>query len=84
MAPYGFVVDDAELEPPEPGSMEATFAAAGIGLSVVDLRPARSTGALAASWAPQPDRVPMDSGYIYAFGAMVHVPRSTVAGDLGS
>ncbi|OPY05612.1 MAG: Erythromycin esterase [Syntrophorhabdus sp. PtaB.Bin184] len=81
--PYGFAIDDMELAPPEPGSIEADFEAAGIGLAAANLRaaPGASTG------SGVPDRVRMDSGYIetpvlQAFDAIVHVPRSTLAGGL--
>jgi erythromycin esterase len=77
--PYGFRVEDAPLEPPAPGSIEAALAGAGLGLA--ELRPARGGTA-------GPDRMRLDTGYLStpvadAFDAIVHVPETTVAADLG-
>lgn len=44
-ARFGFTLDRTPLDAPEPGSVEAAFAAADLGLSVADLRPARQTAA---------------------------------------
>ncbi|WP_222263017.1 erythromycin esterase family protein [Modestobacter marinus] len=79
VGPYGFRVEDAVLEPPEPGSVEAALA--GVGLALADLRPARGDGT-------GPDRIRLDTAYLSApvadaFDAVVHVPRSRIAVDLG-
>ncbi|MFD4769676.1 hypothetical protein [Streptomyces niveus] len=37
-----FTLVDTALEPPEPGSVEAAFADAGLGLGIADLRTART------------------------------------------
>ncbi|GAA0934832.1 hypothetical protein [Nonomuraea longicatena] len=69
-------VDDTALQPPEPGSVEAAVAAAGLGLSVADLRRARpETG---------PDRIRIQSAYVHtpvleAFDGVLSTPASTVA-----
>lgn len=83
--PYGFSLDEVELAPPEAGSIEAELAAAGVGLGFVDLRTVRPGGTASATG---PDRTRMDSDYIHtpvldAFDAMMHVPRTSVARDLG-
>ncbi|TKJ28886.1 hypothetical protein A6V29_02445 [Blastococcus sp. CCUG 61487] len=79
--PYGFRVEDAALEPPRPGSVEAAFRDAGVGFGLAAFG-ARSGGAAG------PDRIRMDTDYLAtpvseAFDAVVHVPESTVASDLG-
>ncbi|MCV2488746.1 erythromycin esterase family protein [Geodermatophilus sp. YIM 151500] len=79
--PYGFRIQDTALDPPEPGSIEAALAEAGAGLGIADLRAARGDGA-------GPDRIRLDSDYLAtpvvdAFDAVVHVPESHVAVDLG-
>jgi erythromycin esterase len=79
VGPYGFRVEDAALEPPEPGSIEAALA--GAGLALADLRPARGDDA-------GPDRIRLDTAYLTApvadaFDAVVHVPESRLAADLG-
>ncbi|WP_043626394.1 erythromycin esterase family protein [Nonomuraea candida] len=80
-ARYGFAIDDTPLQPPEPGSVEAAFAEAGLGLSIADLRQApRET--------PGPDRYRIQSAYLHtpvldAFDAVLTAPASTVA-DLGN
>jgi erythromycin esterase len=81
VGPYGFRVEDAALQPPEPGSIEAALAAAGVGLGLADLRTARADDAA-------PDRIRLDSDYLttpvlQAFDAVVHVPESSLATDLG-
>jgi erythromycin esterase len=78
VGPYGFRVDDTALEPPHPGSIEAALA--GAGLALADLRPARGTEG--------PDRIRLDSDYLTtpvvdAFDAVVHVPESHLAAELG-
>ncbi|MEU6731395.1 erythromycin esterase family protein [Nonomuraea wenchangensis] len=76
-ARFGFAVDDTALQPPEPGSIEAAFADAGLGLSLADLRRApRDT--------PGPDRYRIQSAYLHtpvldAFDAVLTTPASTVA-----
>lgn len=88
-APYGFTVRDTALQPPEPGSIEAVFAAAGRGLSLVNLHQAprpRPTGQGHAQALP--DRIRMDSKYLHtpvldAFDGVIHVPTSTVVDDIG-
>lgn len=85
--PYGFAIDEVELEPPEPGSIEAFLSAAGVDLGLVDLRAARGSAVLATA-EHAPDRIRMDSDYIHtpvleAFDGMVHVPSTSVAGNLG-
>ncbi|MFD8528905.1 erythromycin esterase family protein [Streptosporangium canum] len=75
-ARFGFAIDDTALEPPEPGSVEAAFADAGLGLSIADLRQApRET--------PGPDRYRIQSAYLHtpildAFDAVLSTPTSTV------
>ncbi|SFJ23848.1 erythromycin esterase [Streptosporangium canum] len=76
-ARFGFAIDDTALQPPEPGSVEAAFADAGLGLSLADLRQApRET--------PGPDRYRIQSAYLHtpildAFDAVLSTPTSTVA-----
>ncbi|HIW90594.1 MAG TPA: erythromycin esterase family protein [Candidatus Corynebacterium avicola] len=86
--PYGFRVDALQLEEPEDGSVEAAFTDSGADLSLAVLRGFREGENGEGSHAALPDRVRMDSDYIHtpvieAFDAMVHVPTSTVAEDLG-
>ncbi|GAA1653176.1 hypothetical protein GCM10009733_058060 [Nonomuraea maheshkhaliensis] len=76
-ARFGFAVDTTALRPPEPGSVEAAFAGAGLGLGIADLRQARGmTG---------PDRIRIQSAYVHtpvleAFDGILNTPISTVAG----
>ncbi|MGW6207640.1 erythromycin esterase family protein [Streptomyces sp. NPDC055089] len=77
-APFGFVLDDTALAPPEPGSIEAAFADAGLGLGMADLRRAR-----AESSGGGPGRMRMQSTYLHtpvleAFDALVTTPVSTI------
>ncbi len=80
-APFGFTLHDTPLAPPEPGSVEAAFAEAAPGLSVADLRRARTehlTG---------PDRIRMQSVFqhtpvVDAFDAVLTTPTSTAASAL--
>ena len=82
-ARFGFAVDATALQPPEPGSIEAAFADAGLGLSIADLRQTRTE----ASGDPGPDRIRIQSAYLHtpvlnAFDAILNTPTSTVADDL--
>ncbi|GAA2130025.1 erythromycin esterase family protein [Actinomadura napierensis] len=80
-ARFGFTLDDTALEPPEPGSVEAAFADAGLGLAMADLRRANR------EVPGGPDRIRMQSTYLHtpvldAFDGIIDTPASTVAGDL--
>ncbi|WAL68386.1 erythromycin esterase family protein [Amycolatopsis cynarae] len=82
-ARFGFAIDTTALQPPEPGSVEAAFADAGLGLSIADLRQARTE----ASGGTGPDRIRIQSAYVHtpvldAFDAILTTPASTVAADL--
>lgn len=86
-ARFGFTVDATALERPEPGSVEAAFADAGLGLSIADLHQARAEARGDAGLAPGPDRIRMQSDYLHtpvieAFDAILSTPASTVAGGL--
>lgn len=75
-ARFGFAVDRTALRPPEPGSVEAAFADAGLGLGVADLRRAHEV--------PGPDRIRIQSAYVHtpvleAFDGVLNTPTSTVA-----
>ncbi|MEV3985950.1 erythromycin esterase family protein [Nonomuraea sp. NPDC049758] len=79
-ARFGFRIEDTALEPPEPGSVEAAFAGAGLGLSLAALRPARAQ-------VPGPERIRLQSTFLHtpvldAFDGILHTPVSTVARDL--
>ncbi|GGL12070.1 erythromycin esterase family protein [Nocardia jinanensis] len=79
-ARFGFAIEDTALQPPEPGSIEAAFADAGLGLSLADLRRARTR----ASGGPGPDRIRIQSTYLHtsvveAFDGVLNTPTSTVA-----
>ncbi|MBB5781242.1 erythromycin esterase family protein [Nonomuraea jabiensis] len=81
-ARFGFAIDDTALEAPEPGSVEAAFADAGLGLSAADLRRARQEAV-----APGPDRIRIQSAYLHtpvldAFDGVPTTPTSTVADDV--
>ncbi|MGW5674216.1 erythromycin esterase family protein [Streptomyces sp. NPDC003860] len=84
-SPFGFTIDATALGPAEPGSVEAAFADAGLGLSIADLRRARPQAARVSSDpAPGPDRIRIQSAYLHtpvieAFDAVLHTPTSTVA-----
>ncbi|MCX3058234.1 erythromycin esterase family protein [Streptomyces beihaiensis] len=87
-APFGFTIEATALEPAEPGSIEAAFADAGLGLSIADLHQAgpRETHGN-ADLAPGPDRIRIQSAYLHtpvleAFDAILHTPTSTVADNL--
>ena len=78
--PFGFTIDNTMLEPPEPGSVEAAFADADLGLGIADLRRARRE-------VPGPDRIRMQSGYLHtpvlhAFDGILNTPTSTIADDI--
>ncbi|MEU3501903.1 erythromycin esterase family protein [Streptomyces hundungensis] len=80
-APFGFTLADLALEPPESGSVEAAFAAAGHAFGIADLRSAR-TGV-----SDRPDRTRMQGTYVPtpvtdAFDAVLTTPVSTVRKDL--
>ncbi|MEU8305717.1 erythromycin esterase family protein [Actinomadura sp. NPDC048955] len=83
-ARFGFAVDATALQPPEPGSVEAAFAEAGLGLSIADLGQIRAQ----ESGGPGPDRIRIQSAYLEtpvldAFDAVISIPTSTVT-DLGT
>ena len=83
-ARFGFAIDNTALEAPEPGSVEAAFADAGLGLSVADLRRARREAV-----APGPDRIRIQGAYLHtpvldAFDGILSTPTSTVADDVES
>ena len=76
-ARFGFAIDNTALQPPEPGSVEAAFADADLGLSLADLRQARTE-------ASGPDRIRIQSAYLHtpvldAFDGILSTPTSTVA-----
>jgi erythromycin esterase len=76
-ARFGFAIDDTSLRPPEPGSVEAAFADADLGLSIADLRQAHRE-------IPGPDRIRIQSAYLHtpvldAFDGVLSTPTSTVA-----
>ena len=79
--PFGFTLADTPLDSPEPGSVEAAFADAGLGLGIADLRGARKEA------SDGPDRVRLQGTYVRtpvvdAFDAVLSVPASTVTKDL--
>jgi erythromycin esterase len=85
--PFGFTIDNTTLEPPEPGSVEAAFADADLGLGIADLRRARREPPGGAGHAPGPDRIRMQSAYVHtpvldAFDGILNTPTSTVADDI--
>ncbi|GGX44556.1 erythromycin esterase family protein [Streptomyces noursei] len=87
-APFGFTVDATPLEPAEPGSIEAAFADAELGLSIADLHQARPEAHGNPDVTPGPDRIRIQSAYLHtpvldAFDAILHTPTSTVADNLG-
>ncbi|MET8028583.1 erythromycin esterase family protein [Streptomyces avermitilis] len=80
-APFGFTLGDTTLKPPEPGSVEAAFADAGLGLGIADLRRARTEA------SDRPDRIRLQGTYVRtpvidAFDAVLTTPASTVTKDL--
>ncbi|MEV0698783.1 erythromycin esterase family protein [Saccharopolyspora sp. NPDC050389] len=79
-APFGFTVENTTLEQPEPGSIEAAFADAGLGFSLADLRQAGPQ----TPGATHPDRTRLQSAYLHipvldAFDAVLNTGTSTVA-----
>ncbi|MFF7729082.1 erythromycin esterase family protein [Streptomyces sp. NPDC008001] len=79
-ARFGFTVDDTALEPPEQGSIEAAFAAAGLGRTpaLAGLRAARGCD------GGGPDRIRLQSSYLQApvaeaYDGTLCVPSSRVA-----
>ena len=89
--PFGFRVESVALEAPEPGSLEAAFVEAGLGLSLANLRRAPQAAANRpdrTSIAEVPDRIRMHGSYLHtpvldAFDGVINVPKSTVAEDIG-
>ncbi|MFK4188520.1 erythromycin esterase family protein [Streptomyces sparsogenes] len=84
---FGFTIGDTTLGPPEPGSIEAAFAEADLGLAVADLRRARRRPPGGTGPAPDPDRLRLQSTYLRtpvldAFDAILNTPTSTVADDI--
>ncbi|MEU6040536.1 erythromycin esterase family protein [Actinomadura sp. NPDC047616] len=78
--PFGFTIDDTTLGPPEPGSVEAAFADADLGLGIADLRRARRETPGGAG----PDRIRMQSTYVHtpvldSFDGILNTPLSTIA-----
>jgi erythromycin esterase len=85
--PFGFTIDNTTLEPPEPGSVEAAFADADLGLAIADFRRARREIPGGAAHAPGPDRIRMQSTYVHtpvldAFDGILNTPTSAVADDI--
>ncbi|MGW0550641.1 erythromycin esterase family protein [Streptomyces altiplanensis] len=83
-ARFGFTVDTTALEPPEPGSIEAAFADADLGLSVAGLHRAPREAPSSADPAPGPDRIRIQGAYLHtpvldAFDAILSTSVSTVA-----
>ncbi|MFB6566515.1 erythromycin esterase family protein [Streptomyces noursei] len=86
-ARFGFTIDATPLEPAEPGSIEAAFTDAGLGLSIADLRQARPRSPGRTDLPPGPDRIRIQSAYLHtpvveAFDAVLHTPTSTVTDTL--
>lgn len=84
---FGFTIDATVLEAPEPGSIEAAFADAELGLSIADLHQARPGAHANPGLAPGPDRIRIQSAYLHtpileAFDAILHTPTSTLADNL--
>ncbi|MFG2226595.1 erythromycin esterase family protein [Streptomyces sp. NPDC048644] len=84
---FGFTIDATALEPAEPGSIEAAFADAELGLSIADFHQARPQAQENAGLAQGPDRIRIQSAYLHtpvieAFDAILNTPTSTVADDL--
>ncbi|MEU1328676.1 erythromycin esterase family protein [Streptomyces sp. NPDC005865] len=86
-APFGFTLGDTTLAPPEPGSVEAAFADAGLGLGIAGLRGARTHVSDHSALSDQPDRIRLQGTYVHtpvtdAFDAVLTSPASTVTKDL--
>ncbi|GAA2682653.1 erythromycin esterase family protein [Streptomyces lunalinharesii] len=86
-ARFGFTIDATPLGPAEPGSIEAAFTDAGLGLGLADLRPARPRSPGRTDLPPGPDRIRIQSAYLHtpvveAFDAVLHTPTSTVTDTL--
>ncbi|GAA2323946.1 erythromycin esterase family protein [Streptomyces cuspidosporus] len=84
---FGFAIANTPLGPPEPGSIEAAFAEADLGLALADLRRARLRPPGDTGPAPGPDRLRLQSTYLHtpvldAFDAILNTPTSTVADDI--
>ncbi|MEV4504188.1 erythromycin esterase family protein [Streptomyces klenkii] len=84
---FGFTIDNTPLQPPEPGSIEAAFADAELGLSIADLHKARSNSPGNTGVAPGPDRIRIQGAYVHtpvldAFDAILNTETSTVAENL--
>ncbi|MFF2809177.1 hypothetical protein ACFVT2_18725 [Streptomyces sp. NPDC058000] len=84
---FGFTIDATALEPAEPGSVEAAFSDAELGLSIADFHQAHPPACGNADLAPGPDRIRIQSAYLHtpvleAFDAILHTPTSTVADNL--
>ncbi|MFF8381504.1 erythromycin esterase family protein [Streptomyces sp. NPDC015661] len=82
-ARFGFTIEHAPLQPPEPGSVEAAFAAAGLGLSVTGLHQARTNVESA------PGRIRLQNTFLHtpvldAFDGILHTPVSTVTDGIGA
>ncbi|TVL88623.1 erythromycin esterase family protein [Streptomyces sp. SAJ15] len=82
---FGFTIDTTRLELPEPGSIEAAFADAELGLSIADLHPARPEAQTRDDAGP--DRIRMQGAYLHtpvlkAFDGILNTPTSTVADDI--
>jgi erythromycin esterase len=80
---FGFSIDETALGPPEPGSVEAAFAGAGLGFGLADLRRARRE----LPGTPGPDRVRMQSTSVHtpvfeAFDGILDTGTSTIVDDL--
>ncbi|WP_320773851.1 erythromycin esterase family protein [Streptomyces sp. CRN 30] len=75
-APHGFTVHDTPLEPPAPGSIEAAFAATGLGLAVASFAPARTEN-LAAPDGIRMQGIHQRTPVIEAFDGILSTPVST-------
>lgn len=76
-AATGYVVDEAELDTPQAGSVEAGFAAARVEFGLAELRKTPTAS---------PDRLRMQGDYLHtpvldAFDGMLTVPRSSLVPD---
>lgn len=88
-APFGFRLEEADLGPAEEGSVEAAIGRAGLGSSLVDLRPPTAAGAVSPTphigrAAPVLERMRMQRTHIElpireAFDAVVNVAETQVS-----